>query len=289
MKQNGPIVAIMYDFDKTLSPRDMQEYGFIPEIGMTPKAFWDECNDTMRRHNMDQILAYMWVMLTASRGKMLLNREEFKKLGRDVQLFPGVSTWFSRVNDYAARAGITVEHYVISSGLKEIMEGTAIAGEFKEIYAAEYCYDSDDVPVWPAMAVSYTGKTQFLYRINKDVPEVTDNTELNEYMPEEQRRIPFRNMIYLGDGFTDVPCMKLVKGNGGHSIVVYQQESRATAEKLLLEGRADFAQPADYSKGEPLEQTVFDILDQMAANHKIYLRQTTCRAQAEQNRHDRGI
>ena len=186
-----PIVAIMYDFDKTLSTKDMQEYGFIPGIGMSADSFWGECNKLTNENKMDQILSYMYVMLKEARGKKLLNREEFNKLGSTVELCLGVESWFERVNAYGESIGVSVEHYIISSGVKEIIEGTPIAKYFKEIYAAEFLYDEDGVPIWPAMAVNYTSKTQFLFRINKGVLDVTEHRELNTYRAENERRIPF--------------------------------------------------------------------------------------------------
>lgn len=263
-----PIAAILYDFDKTLSTKDMQEYAFIPGISMTAEMFWEKCNKLTKENHMDQILAYMYVMLTEARGKKLLNRNEFKKLGESVELFNGVTTWFDRVNMYAEKIGVEIEHYVISSGLKEIIEGTPIAKYFKEIYAAEFFYDEQNVPVWPAMAVNYTSKTQFLFRINKGVLDVTDHKTLNVYTPDEKRRIPFGNMIYIGDGFTDVPCMKLVKVNGGHSVAVYGDDQK-TAEDILSQGRVDFTALADYGSGKKLEKTVFAILDLIKANSNV--------------------
>jgi len=262
----GQVAAILYDFDKTLSTKDMQEYAFIPGIGMTADEFWAKCDILTKKHNMDQILSYMYVMLNDARGKKLLNRDEFKKLGESVELFPGVDSWFERVNSYAENLGIEVEHYVISSGLKEIIEGTPIAKYFKKVYAAEFMYDESGVPVWPAMAVNYTSKTQFLFRINKGVLDVTDHAELNEYTPENERRIPFRNMIYIGDGFTDVPCMKLVKVNGGHSIAVYSNKKN-TALNIMRQGRVDFIANADYRENQKLEETVFRTLDLIKAKN----------------------
>ena len=264
-----PIAAILYDFDKTLSTKDMQEYAFIPGIGMTAESFWKACNDLTEQHNMDQILAYMYVMLTEARGKKLLNRSEFTKLGESVELCPGVDTWFDRVNAYGESLGLSVEHYVISSGLKEIIEGTPIARCFKAVYAAEFLYDEDSVPVWPAMAVNYTSKTQFLFRINKGVLDVTDHKSLNKFTPEENRRIPFGNMIYIGDGYTDVPCMKLVKVNGGHSVAVYSDKTE-TAMEMLEQGRVDFTAPNDYREGGKLEHDVFTVLDLIKAKNAVY-------------------
>lgn len=266
--EKKPIVAIMYDFDKTLSPRDMQEYAFIPGLGMESSAFWRKCNQLMQDKRMDQILAYMYIMIEEAKGKMLLNRTEFARLGNSVKLFDGVKTWFQRVNLYGDKLGVQVEHYIISSGLKEIIEGTPIANEFKMIYAAEFCYDDKNVPVWPAMAVNYTSKTQFLFRINKGVLDVTEHNGLNEFTPENKRRVPFRNMIYIGDGLTDVPCMKLVKVNGGHSIAVFQDENK-TAYDMMKQGRVDYIAPADYSRSSKMEQLVFSILENIKTSNKL--------------------
>ena len=265
--EKTPILAIMYDFDHTLSPRDMQEYGFIPDLGMEADAFWHKCVTAMKQNQMDQILAYMYMMLEEAKGKLIVNRSMLRALGKDVQLFDGVSDWFARVNEYARSRGLQPEHYIISSGLKEIIEGTPIAKEFKEIYAASFCYDEHGVACWPAMAVNYTSKTQFLFRVNKGVLDVTEHRALNEFMPEEKRRVPFSNMIYVGDGLTDVPSMKLTKINGGHSIAVWQ-ENEGVSNEMLLEGRVDFAVKADYSKGSEMEKTVFAVIDQIAASAK---------------------
>lgn len=269
-----PVAAIMYDFDKTLSPKDMQDYAFTPEIGMEAEEFWRRCNDLMYKNNMDSILAYMYYMVRESKSRGIeLTRQRFMRSGKNVKLFPGVDGWFDAINAFGSSLGLSVEHYVISSGLKEIIEGTPIAGYFKRIYAAEFLYDEHGIAVWPAMAVNYTSKTQFVYRINKGVLDVTDDRRLNESTPEELKRVPFSNMIYIGDGLTDVPCMKLVKLNGGHSVAVYQNE-HGEAKRLLLQGRANYIAPADYSPGGRLEQTIRAVLRLIAAGNdatEIYL------------------
>lgn len=264
---NKPILALMYDFDCTLSPRDMEEYAFIPGLGVTPQEFWAECNKTARKYEMDGILAYMLMMLQMSEGKQLVTRETLNAVGRHVELFPGVETWFGRINAYAASKGLTAEHYSISSGIKEIIEGTPIAGEFKEIYAASFCYRESGVPFWPATAVNFTSKTQFIYRINKGVLSITEDRELNEHMDEEDKRVPFSHMIYIGDGITDVPCMKLTKQSGGYSVAVYNDDS-TTAERLQRYDRVSCAVKADYREGSALEQTVFAIIDKIAEENR---------------------
>ena len=263
-----PIVALMYDFDKTLSPKNMQDYGFMDGLGMSADEFWKECTRLTKKNNMDSILSYMYLMLSKGRGTMLTRRECFNALGKSVKLFPGVRSWFDRVNDYCETRGLQCEHYIISSGLKEIIEGTEIADKFKKIYAAEFLYGENGLAEWPAMAVNFTSKTQFLYRINKGVLDVTDQWSLNKYVPDHERRVPFTNMIYFGDGDTDVPCMKLTKVNGGHSIAVYQDDERE-ASKLIREGRVDFAFKTDYSRGKKIEKTVFTIIDEIASMESL--------------------
>ena len=260
-----PIVAIMYDFDKTLSPRDMQEYSFIPSLKMEPAEFWAKCEVASKQHQMDSISSYMLVMLQeAEKSNLHLSREAFNKLGKDVQLFNGVESWFKRINDYGRSIGVEVEHYILSSGLEEIVEGTKIAGEFKKIYASKYVYNTYGEPIWPAMVVNYTSKTQFLFRINKGVLDVTDNNTLNASMAEEEKRVPFSNMIYIGDGFTDVPCMKIVRYNGGHSIAVYNGDPSA-AQDMISHDRVDFVLKSDYSENTEMETTVKAILDLIRA------------------------
>jgi len=264
----NPVAALIYDFDRTLSPKDMQEYAFIPEVGMTPSEFWKACGELENEHQMDPILAYMLFMIKAAKGNLELTKDVFFALGKSVQYFSGVETWFSRINEYGKKVGVDVEHYIVSSGLKEIIEGTVIAKEFKKIYAASYYYDENGIASWPAMAVNYTSKTQFIYRINKGVLDSSDHSALNEFMPDSKRRVPFSNMIYFGDGYTDVPSMKLVRVNGGHSVAVYSTDD-STAKDLLRHGRVDFLANADYSTGSKMENIVCSILDKIAIDTKI--------------------
>ena len=267
-----PIVALIYDFDKTLSPKDMQEYGFLPDLGIEPDAFWADCRRFAVRNRTDGVLAYMYMMRAASeRAGRPLTREMLEKLGSTVEFYPGVERWFDRVNGIGAEAGVQVEHYIISSGLKEIIGGSRIAGAFKEVFAASYVYDETGVAIWPATDVNYTAKTQYLFRINKGILDVTNDHDLNAHTPEYLRRVPFANMIYLGDGLTDVPCMKMTKLKGGCSIVVYAPGGGALADEMLLQRRADFALPADYGAGGELESTVRLIMRKMRARHDLDL------------------
>jgi hypothetical protein len=189
--------------------------------------------------------------------------------GRGIVLFPGVRDWFHRINDFGASQGVRVEHYVISSGLREIIEGSSISGEFREIYASEFYYDQNGRPVWPKLAVNFTAKTQFVYRINKGVLDVSNDRDLNASMPDDSKRVPFTNMIYMGDGLSDVPCMKMMRAYGGQAIAVYSAGNRPGVEDLLLKGRVDYIFPADYRKGTALDLTVRDIIRRMAVTDRL--------------------
>ena len=269
-RESRPIAAFLYDFDKTLCTTDMQDYAFIPSLGMTPAEFWTEANAFGRENRMDGILAYMYAMLReAERKNLPFTRSELVEKGRGIVLFPGVEDWFSRVNAYGEAQGVAVEHYVISSGLREIIEGSSISGEFKEIYASEFYYAAEGRPAWPKLAVNFTAKTQFVYRINKGVLDVSNDRDLNASMPDDSKRVPFTNMIYVGDGLSDVPCMKMMRAYGGQAIAVYQASNRAGVEDLLAKGRVDFIFPADYSPGTALEDTVKNILRRMAISERL--------------------
>lgn len=259
-----PTIALLYDFDKTLSIKDQQEYTFIPSLGMEASEFWGEADRISKENNMDRILAYMFLMIKQAKKKGIeINREAFKKLGEDVGLLPGVKTWFKRINDYGKSKGVRIEHYIISSGLKEIMEGTSIAKNFKRIYACEFHYNTNGNADWPAQVVNYTTKTQFIFRISKGALDLYDDSVVNSYMPMHSRSVPYSNMIYIGDGLTDVPCMKLVRDRGGESIALYHGKNKERCQKLLLENRVGFICPANYSKNSELETTIKTIIDKM--------------------------
>lgn len=263
--QDKPIVAIMYDFDKTLCTKDMQDYNFIPSLQMSSADFWAAANGFGANEHMDSILAYMYVMIQKAKEKnIVLNRETLVNHGKDIELYKGVTEWFDRINQYGAIIGVSVEHYIISSGLKEIIEGSGISNKFKEIFACEFYYDESGQPVWPKTAVNYTNKTQFVYRINKGVLDVANDVDLNRSMPDDSKRVPFTNMIYIGDGLSDVPCMKMMKSYGGQAIAVYTDANKDKVEQLLIEDRVDFVFPADYSKDSRLDKTMKNILKKMA-------------------------
>ena len=265
MEKQQPIVAFLYDFDKTLCTTDMQNYAFIPSLGMTPGEFWAVANGFGRANRIDGILAYMYTMITESEKKGIpFTRKDLVEKGQSIVLFPGVQEWFGRINAFGEEQGVQVEHYIISSGLREIIEGSTISEEFKEIYASEFYYDETGRPVWPKLAVNFTAKTQFVYRINKGVLDVSDDKTLNDSMPDDSKRVPFTNMIYMGDGLSDVPCMKMMRAYGGQAIAVYQESNRLGVEDLMAKGRVDFIFPADYSEGTALDLTVKDIIRKMA-------------------------
>lgn len=269
-KPKKPIIAIMYDFDKTLCTKDMQEFGFIPSLGISSKEFWSEVEALRESENLDPTLAYLYKMLKFAKEKGVpVTRDKFVSLGKGIEYFPGVEEWFERINQYGKDHGVTIEHYVISSGIKEILEGSSIKKQFKEIYACEFLYDENKVAVWPKLAVNYTNKTQFLFRINKGVTNLWDDKSLNTFVPEEERRVPFRNMIYIGDGLTDVPCMRLVKANGGQSIAVFKKREKDTAAKLMAEDRVDFITEANYTEGSELDGIVKTVIEKMAVTEKL--------------------
>lgn len=271
-KEDKPVVAICYDFDKTLSPDDMQAQGFIQAVKYDVADFWTDSNALAANNEMDQNLAYMYMMKAKSAGKVLFTRRELAEYGAKVKLFAGVEQWFDRIREYGREKGVIVEHYIISSGLKEMIEGTAVAraGAFERIYASSFYYDENGVAVWPAQVVNYTNKTQFLFRIEKGVLDIND-AAVNDYFSPEDLRVPFRNMVYIGDSDTDIPCMKLVNANGGHSIGVYNGETndKAKVYKMMRDGRVKYFAPADYSEGTELDALVKAIIDRTAANEAL--------------------
>jgi hypothetical protein len=259
---------MIYDFDGTLAPGNMQEHDFIPQLGLKPGQFWRQAKDEAKEHRADEILAYMHVMLKEAENKKVpVTRVAFSDFGRRVVLFQGVEDWFGRIDRFGRDNGLTIQHYIVSSGLREMIEATAIAGCFARIYASSFMYDHNGVACWPALAVNYTTKTQFLFRINKGVLDVWDDSTINEYVPKEDRPVPFTRMVYIGDGSTDVPCMKLVKSQRGYAIAVYKPGSprKAHARKLLDDDRASYIAPADYRAGKRLDLLLQAIIQKVAS------------------------
>lgn len=266
-------IAIIYDFDGTLAPGNMQEYDFLPSIGKKNGKFWQESTQMANDQDGDPILAYLYKMIKGAKsGDVSLRREAFKESGSKVRLFEGVEGWFARVNKYAESKELEIEHYINSSGIKEMIEGTSIAHEFKKIYACSFFYNVDGIAIWPSVVVNYTNKTQFLFKINKGIESVSDNVLINEYTPQEDRPIPFSRMIYLGDGLTDIPCMRLVKQMGGYSIAVYPPLSPSKhndMKKLIRDNRVDYVSEASYVEGGRMDAIVHRIIDKMSAEYSL--------------------
>ncbi len=266
-------VAIAYDFDGTLSPGNMQEYDFIPKLNIDPKSFWEKAGALAKANQMDTILAYMWLMIReASRKEISVRKSDFYEYGKQIQFFPGVLKWFDRINEYAKSKNIKLNHFIISSGIREMIEATRIYPEFTKVYASAFMFDHNGIACWPALAVNYTTKTQYLFRINKGSLDVHDNSVINKFVPTNERPIPFENIIFIGDGETDIPCMRLTKEQGGHSIAVYNPQktgSKEHAEQLVNEGRATLFTSADYRKGKDLDLAIKAILDKIEATYRI--------------------
>ena len=271
-------IALIYDFDGTLAAGNMQEYDFIPAVGKSNFEFWDEANHLAEEQDADQILTYMALMIRSAQAKGLsLRREAFQESGKKVELYEGVMDWFDRINKYGEERGVRVLHYINSSGMKEIIEGTPIADKFRKIYACSFLYNVDGIAYWPGVAVNYTNKTQFIFKINKGVESVYDTTQVNQYMEEKQRPVPFSRMIYVGDGTTDIPCMRLVKNFGGHSIAVYNPSSeakRGEMNTLIRDNRVNHVCPADYSEGSEIDTVVKTIIDKCKADYNLSLLET---------------
>ena len=273
-----PVVAICYDFDGTLSPRNMQEFGFFHGLDEKErKTFWKKSNDRAAKFGVDRNLMYMKQMIEKSRSPenaLQTTRTAFRNYGKSIAFFNGVEEWFSRIKKYGKQQGVIVEHYILSSGLKEMVEGSRIGKEFKKIYACSFFYDKNDVAEWPAQVVNGTSKTQYLFCINKGIEDVGDEAALNAFMKQEDRRVPFSRMVYFGDGATDIPCMRIVKDLGGYSIAVYNSRKKGAhkkADKLFHDGRVNYVAPSDYSEESLVDKIVKGIIDKVAAQNNLDL------------------
>jgi phosphoserine phosphatase len=268
-----PIVAILYDFDSTLSKSDMQNFGFIPALGMTPAEFWGATTKFSEDTGCERTLSYLYMMVKLTKQKGIkMDKQWLAKMGQNIEFFPGVLTWFKRINDYGREAGVRVEHYLVSSGNKEIVEGSAIAKEFKVLYACEFLYDEQGKePTWPKLAINYTQKTQYFFRISKGVYDATDDIGVNEKKPE--RRIPYSNMIYIGDGMTDIPAMIIAKNNGGKSIAVYPEGKEDKVNGLYEDGRVNYVCPANYSANSEIEKVLKLIIQGVVINESLKTRE----------------
>lgn len=271
-KNDKPIVALIYDFDGTLAPGNMQEYSFINAVGRKKDEFWAETHEMAKDQDSDGVLIYMLLMLEEAKKKGIkLTRKKLRTYGKDITFFKGVETWFERIRIIGEKEGVIIEHYINSSGLLEIMEGTRIAKEFKAIFASSFYYDKEGCAIWPASAVNYTNKTQFLFKINKGILNIHDSEKINSSVPEEEKRVSFSNMIYFGDGETDVPCMKLTRQLGGTSIAVYNnsEASKEVAQRLFEQHRVSFTCPADYTEGSLVEEIVTKLIRKIKADSDL--------------------
>jgi len=280
--------AIAYDFDGTLAPGNMQERAFIPAIGTNKKKFWAEVKAECKKHSADNILMYMKLMLAkAQAAEVQVRKKDFETYGAELSLFQGVDAykegrrvikgWFDRIDFYGNQSGVEVSHFVVSSGIREMVAGTSIAKHFKAIFASSFCYDHHGIAVWPALALNYTTKTQYLFRINKGSLQVDDHMEINRFVPEEDRPVPFGHMAYIGDGETDIPCFRVVKDRGGHSIAVFQPKTkgaRTRSMQMVKDGRVNFLAPADYREGGEIDKIVKALIDKVA--HDIHVRELQC-------------
>ncbi len=265
-------VAIVYDFDGTLAPRNLPEHSFLPSVGVTDvEGFWEACRREAERHDSDQVLTYMRMLLTAAeRAGTAVTRDLLRRHGAQTPLFAGVEAWFDDIGAYGRSVGVEIEHFVVSSGLLEMIEGLSIHPRFRKVFASSYAYDETGRAVWPASAINYTTKTQYLFRINKGIDNVWDNSTINLWMPKQERRVPFERMVFLGDGDTDIPSMKLVREKGGQAVAVFDPEkfeqrlSQGHLERLIAEDRIDHMASADYRPGSLLTIIVKGILGRMA-------------------------
>ncbi len=264
-----PIVAILYDFDSTLAISDMQNFGFIPALGLTPAEFWKMTTELSEKTGVERTLAYLYMMKRAAHDKGIkMTREWLKEMGKGIKFFPGVEEWFSRINAFGEENGIKVEHYLISSGNKEIVQGCSIAKEFRMMYACEYLYDeATKEPIWPKLAINFTQKTQYFYRISKGVYDANDDEGVNAHTSEH--RIPYSNIIYIGDGMTDIPTMTIAKNNGGKSIAVYSKGKESKVSTLYEDGRVNYVCPADYRQGKDLDKVMHLIIQGVAINESL--------------------
>lgn len=252
-----PIVALLYDFDKTLCSRNMQEYQLIPDLGLTAEEFWEKSRVQSSEKGLERILSYLYLEKTLAEAQgFSITASYLTSLGASVALYPGVTSWFKRINEYGRKQGVTIEHYVLSSGQKEIIQGTPVASAFRDIYACEYLYDERGQILWPKRAVNYTQKTQYLYRISKGIFDIQDDEAVNARIDDAEKRVPFRNMIYIGDGLTDVPCMQIVKDHGGKAIAIYQKDQMEAVHRLMTDDRVNYAADANYEADSTLDDIV---------------------------------
>lgn len=267
------VVAICYDFDKTLSTDTMQSVSFVPALNMTPDEFWSKTNAFEKKYQCDSTLAYLKMMVDECKARNIRFDKNFlHSLGKKIKFYPGVTTWFNRINNYAKQHNIVLEHYIISSGNKEIIEGCSIAKYFKNIFACEFLFDKSGVACWPKNLVNYTQKTQYLFRICKGATNLSDNEIINKHVTK--KHVEFRNIIYLGDGFTDIPCMTLVKEKGGNSISVYSANDKEQSLQLIKDNRVNYTCQNNFKSGSTLENLVKLILTSIELKEKLIAKES---------------
>lgn len=272
MSESTPMrAALVYDFDGTLARGNIQERSFIPDIGMSHDQFWLDVRRAARANNADEILVYMQMMVERARaaGKPV-TRGQLQAHGSAPDFFDGLDHWFDRMNAFGDDLGLAIDHYVISSGIYEMIEGCALFPRFRQVFASRFLYDARGEACWPAVAINYTTKTQFLFRINKGIESVWDTEAVNTWMPEHKRPLPFERMIFLGDGDTDIPSMKMVASQGGCALAVldpYRWNDPlgvGKIHKLIAEDRVSYVAPADYLPGGQLDVIVKGALGRIA-------------------------
>lgn len=264
--------AIVYDFDGTLAKGNIQENSFLPEIGIKKEDFWKDVKKITKDNQMDETLAYMYMLILKAKeaGNIKIDKAMLKKHGKSVKYFSGVETYFKRINAFAKKQGVLLEHYIVSAGIKEMLEGTSIAKNFKYIFASSFKYDKSGIVEWPAVAVNYTTKTQYLFRINKGIYNIWDNESVNRHMPDDERVIPFENIVYIGDGFSDVPAMKIIEQQGGTSIGVYDPknvENKFYVQDLIKRRRISYVAKADYKNNGEIDVLLKSIIKQAGINN----------------------
>lgn len=283
-KEELPVIAICYDFDKTLTPNEMQAQGYIQSLCYEVEEFWNKSNGMAADNDMDENLSYMYMMVNEFKDHHKLDRKTLEAYGAEVQLFSGVNDWFKRIRDYGLKRGVLVEHYIISSGIKEMIEGTEIAknGEFEKIYASSFYFDDKGIARWPAQVVNYTNKTQFLFRIQKGTLDIND-PGINDYFPPDEIRVPFRNIIYIGDSDTDIPCMKLVNTYGGFSVGVYNPDhTKEKVYRMIKDNRIKYFAPADYRENKELDLIIKNIIERTVFNEKLESTHYSCLKEASE-------
>lgn len=264
-----PIVAILYDFDATLATSDMQNFSFIPSLGLTPEEFWGKTKEFSEKTGCEKTLGYIYTMIAECKKRGIkMTRSFLREQGKGIKFWPGVDTWFERINKFGEENGVEVEHYLVSSGNKEIVEGCSIYKYFKMVYGCEFIFDENDEPIWPKLVINYTQKTQYFYRVSKGAFDINDDVGVNE--KNRNRRVPYSNIVYIGDGLTDIPAMILAKNNGGHSIAVYPEGREGkVVDDLYHDGRVNYVAPADYREGKELDEIMRLIIKGISINESL--------------------